>query len=299
MIVIILALSAAFMEAIGFVVESFLLNRKNPHHVSAAQRLVPSAYVNTLILGISLLIFPQNFWFTGGIMMILLLVSIGVIDMWYNILFLKALEISPASEVRSILSISPIITLVISTFLPGSHNSFLIFLVIFLIVGGIYLFNFHAENGFNWKNLLSPFKKKAVKYSLYSATLVGISYLLISYTLNQGYTSTMSLLFVRMLIIAVYSHIIFKPVFFPKDYKKSVWIFSLFSLEIIFVISRILQTYAISLGNVALITALAGTMPLFIAAYEIIFLKQKLHRNKIAGILLVIVGVVVVSGYKL
>ncbi len=278
------AISAAFLGAIGVVIESFLVGNKHKNHVEVGERLVPANYVNLLLVSLVLLFWPEQFSFQPLLITFGFLLVIGILDAWYNILYLKALKRSSAIEVNPVIATSPVIILLLSTFLPGVSSSWLIVGVVVLIVLGVYILEFDS------KNLLSPFKSEAVKLALAAAFFTAVAAVMIDHLLDNGYASELFILWVRIIIISLYCHAVLRPKFFPKQYKKHTWLFILLGVEMIYVTERSLKFFAMGEGNVALAVAVSSIAPLFVIIFSWLFLKEKITLNKVVGTLVIILG---------
>lgn len=295
MMAFILALAAAFLGSIGIIADSYLVRGKNPRAISSAQRLAWGCLLNAILLGAVLLVKTNEFWFKPIVATAFALLAVGILDGIYNYLYLKAMEKTAASGVNPIVSLSPIVTLVISTFLPGVVNVPMIFFIVLLIVPGIYLITLNHDHVGNTRGIFSPFKSETFKLSLIAAVSTGVAAVIIDRILENGYTSELSLLFVRMLIIAVLTYTIFRPKFFPAQYRNGYWFFILVAVEMVYVVDRIMQTYAIGLGNVSLVVTIASTTPLFVVIFDALFLKERITLNKLIGTALIVVGTIIAA----
>lgn len=286
-----LALLAALLGSLGMIVESHLVREKNPNAVSPAQRLAFGALLNLGMLGGILLFKPDEFWLVPVLATGAILLSIGCLDMAYNYLYLKALQKTPASQVTPIVSLNPVFTLALSTLLPGVVNSLSILMIVLIVIPGVYLIT--LDLGSTKKvNLLAPFRTRVFKVAMSAAVFTGISAVLIDFALANQYVSELTLLFMRMGIMTLLTMAIFKPKLFPDHHKRINWIIFLVLVELMFVVERIAQTYAIGLGNVSLVVTIVSVSPVFVLIFDGLFFKERMSVNKLIGTLLVVAGII-------
>lgn len=296
---IVFGLLSALLAACAFMSESSLVRKANFNRISGVQYFIPSTYINALILSSLLLFTPEQFWIVPSRITILGLLLIGLIDTAYNVLYIKALETSPASTVSPIVAMNPLVTLMVTTALVGfTSNIFIMLGVVCLVVFGIYLLKIDMTT-FSFKNIAAPFQAKAAKLALLSASCLGVSSIIISYLLKQHYTSELVLLLVRQLVMGLVAQAIFRIPFFPKQYRKRHWLLILLGIESLYIGEWVFRVLTISHGQVVLAVTLASITPLFVLWFDKILFKEKITPLKFMGTVLIITGVILISVIKL
>lgn len=296
---IVFGLLSALLAACAFMGESGLVRKANFNRISGVQYFIPSTYINALILSSLLLFTPEQFWIVPSRITILGLLLIGLIDTAYNVLYIKALETSPASTVSPIVAMNPLVTLMVTTALVGfTSNIFIMLGVVCLVVFGIYLLKIDMTT-FSFKNITAPFQAKAAKLALLSASCLGVSSIIISYLLKQHYTSELVLLLVRQLVMGLVAQAIFRIPFFPKQYRKRHWLLILLGIESLYIGEWVFRVLTISHGQVVLAVTLASITPLFVLWFDKILFKEKITPLKFMGTVLIITGVILISVIKL
>ncbi len=289
-----IALAATLISAFEKIIESRMVNSKFTKIVSPLESLVSSAYVNALIILAIIFVTPGSVHFQATWITVITLGTIGILDFWYNLFMLKALQGKSATETSAILSMSPILVLGLSTFLPGMSQTWISLLpTVVLIVLGVYLLQ--TEKG------QKPFAHLNTPSSLYAiaATVcIAISSMIVSHTLDAQLSSELFLLFVRMSIIAVFGHLVFRPRFFPSNFQKRTWLLIILCTEALYVFEWILKVKAIGQESALLATAIFSTTPLFVLGMDALFLKQKLTRRKSMGAGLIVTGLLLTLSIK-
>lgn len=294
---IIYALLGALLGSLGSIVESAFVRQKGKQPVMPAERLVFSGFLNALTLVAIILIWPSQYHIVWVWPAIALLCGVGVLDTLYNVFFLKALQKSPISEINPIMALSPVATLIFSTFLPGTHNSPLLIIVLFFMVSSMYILKYDSSQGYGLQQLTAPFRTASLKLALAGAVFTGIAAVGMDIILENNWASEVTLLLIRMSIITSLAWLWFRPRLFPENYSKKHWVGLTVSTEIIYVVERIFKTMAIGLGNVSLAASVMSISPMFVLIFDAIFLKEKINKQKMLATLMVIVGLVIAALY--
>lgn len=207
------------------------------------------------------------------------------------LLFYKAFEIGNVSVVSATINLNVIIAMLIATIFSGqSLTQFQLFSV-FLIILGVFLvsvnFNDIKNNEFK---LLS-----GVKEALIASVFFGIFWNLSEYISEKiGWLPTsLYVKFGAIITLLIFSFFTKKNLKIEKATKKILLITVLVGiLEAAAVAS---MNYGLEFGDLILVSPIASALSIVTILMAVIFLKEKITRIQVFGILITIIGIILTS----
>ncbi|MBC8509736.1 MAG: DMT family transporter [Anaerolineales bacterium] len=281
---ILFGLASAFFGALSNVLAKLVMNFSNARDYSA---------VNFAIIFLLLIPFtPFFFNLEFSIVAVLLVLAASFVDGLANYFYFKAFEINDSVTASIFLSLSPVFTLLLLPFIDFAQNQFTLIdvLGVLTIVFGIIALNWEIQRG------LQPGSKnesiKTLLVPILASFLFGANIYLIKYIFNLEIANSFTYYFVRAFIISVMMFGFLRPNLAwitPKHISIAAGRSSLVIIQWMFLL------YALNLGNPVIVKAVSDTSPLFVIVFAFIFLKEKLTRLKILGVIIVIVGLILLT----
>ena len=229
------------------------------------------------------LIQPQ-FWKALAITSVLLVVAV--------IFYVNALSHGDLSLSVPMLAFTPVFMLVTSPYILKEYANLLGVIGIFITVMGSYLLNFHDYR----RGILKPFKdlwlRKGPRYMLIVAIIFSVS----------GNYDKIGILSSSFLIWLVFLHsvvtviltgiLLFQGRSIPDLIRKKWRAFSCIGL--FNALTGVSQAIAVQMSFVSYLIAVKRASVIFTALYGFLFLKEKNMRERLAGIILMVLGVLLI-----
>jgi len=203
--------------------------------------------------------------------------------------YLKAFEIGNVSVVSPISSAGAAVTIILSAIFLNEHLSVISYLSILLIMIGIGL------TSTDLKKLRQLKSVKGLKESIITMFLFGIYFFTIGFA---GKTTDPINLFVFAVGMQSVIFLIFNSLKMKKltssDFKGKMLILFII-ITILYIFAWLGFNYGASKGIVSIVSPVSALYPIVTVLLATIFYKEKLVANQIAGIVLTIVGLLVLS----
>lgn len=275
--VITIALLSAFVGAIADVYAKGILNSTDTRSF-VTMNFVSMAFVMTLVG-------PFFFELSLTGLAIPLLVGIFLLDAAANYFAFDALKNGDVSHVSPLVALAPMFTLMFSTALLPSSVSIKVVVGVIGIVSSIYFLNLYGNPWEPFRTL----KRKDNLFGIVSAGLFGLSAVLSKFALSiYEVTNVLTLFWIRSVVVTLIFLLVFRnALHFEK--KTGTKIF----MRAILVIGQwLLYLTAISEGNVVVASSAAETVPVFILFMAYFAYREKITKQKLAAVSIVVLSLV-------
>jgi drug/metabolite transporter (DMT)-like permease len=263
-------------------------------HVMSFTRSRDFLCVNFFLIFIVLLPFsPFYFFLQVNYLVIGLVVITSLMDVLSNYLYFRAFEVCDTITASSILSLSPLFML---TFAPVFQKANPLTLSqgagILLILAGILCLNYESQQGNGIPRRIDLRPRREILIPLGSALIFGINVYGVKFLFDQNWTNPPTYYLFRVLIISIFSFIIFKP---DLSWVNRTSAGYTAKRAVLVLMQWLLLFYAVEVGSPAIVKAISDSSPFFIVLFSLFFLKQKITKLKISGTILVIFGLFLIS----
>ena len=208
-----------------------------------------------------------------------------------QVLYMKAIKLSPLSLTIPMLTFSPLFVLTLSPLLLGEFPSFFGFIGMFLVVFGTYLLKIKEGKGL--EPIRALFREKGPIFMLLVAFLWGIipNFQKVAVQHSNVFFSTVMLrLFIILLILPLaFTRLRKIAVRIKADVKYLVAIGLFSALDWIFYYS------AMRLAIIPYIVSVKRTSVVFSSAYGFLFFKERYVKERLTGVIIMIIGVFLIS----
>lgn len=248
------------------------------------------APLNFMLIAVNMTMFaPLYLSFKYSFNVVVFLIILFTLDAIGNYFYYKAIENNKVSYASVFMSISPIITLLISSFLIEKISLKSLIAVIGIMIS-IYILNLEHRTTL-YEPFINIFKNKNY-FGLISAVFSGTTAVLIKHAFNQQHINPPTLYLFRSIIIFGVLAIALKPQFNKYDNKTflSIWVRSLLSIA-----SFLLYLYSISSGSVIVATAVSNIYPAFIIIFSYILFGEKISKYKGGAVISILFFIVILS----
>lgn len=263
---------------------------------SLMQRVAPRDYlpVNFLLMALMMLPGLPFFWhFQGGWSTLAILGGTVLLDTLGNYLYFRAFEINSAATASTLLSLSPLFTLLLSglaAFTPAP--GWMEFLAVLLIVAGVVILQREMVAGDAAARPAGDKRLIQLLAPLGAALIFGATILPIKYLLGNRLVNPYTFYFLRGPLIALLAQL-----FFHSDYR---WLtrstLPLTAGRAAIVLAQwLLLLYALQGGKPATVKAISDASPLFVLLFGSLFLREKITRRKAAGVMGVVIGLALLA----
>lgn len=272
--VLVVGFGAALINAVMNVFLKVLFNN------ASTKELAPLSF----LLGFITMAFfsPIYFHFIYSLNTIIILLLIFILDSFANYFYYRSIEVSEVSYVSIYLSLSPIFTLLVSTFIINILPlSFII--AVAGIVMSIYTLNLNGGTGIV-DPFLDIFKNKNY-LGLFAAIFFGVSAVLTKVVFDSNSINPSTLFLFRSAFIFLVFLLLMRPKFWQLDFNTVIlaWV------RVLFIIGyMLLYLYAISFGNVVTAVTISSIYPMFVLMFSHFLFKEKITFQKTASILSVL-----------
>ncbi|MEO1375703.1 MAG: EamA family transporter [Cyanobacteria bacterium J06635_10] len=283
------AISTAFLESLRDIFNKKTINLVDEYISTFSLNLFTAICSLPLLLFNDIPTLGNNFWYA--------VIAIGICNTTAYLLFFKAIKASDLSIVAPITTLSPILLLITSPFIVGEFPNAIGILGIFIIVIGAYVLKFQDKS----RGYLFPLK------SLFSETgpklMFGVV-LVWSISANVDKIGVQNSSPIMWAIAGHLSVAIFcLPILFIKSKPNIQNIKScgrnLILIGFINALAIVCQMTALQLALVSFVIAVKRTSALFNVLWGWLIFKEKGIKERIAGSMIMILGVVVITLSKM
>ncbi len=217
-----------------------------------------------------------------------LLLLTALIDVPANYFYFRAFEVLEAGPASVLLSLAPLFALTVAPLvgIAGALDAPAVGGIL-LTAAGVAILNRAVQSASNTGQSPHPTRRSYFLIPLASSAIFGVNVYLVKYILCNGSANPYTFYLIRTLIIAVLSHLLWRP-----DLR---WVTPRALVAVagrgVFVAGKwLLFLYAVALGAPALIQTVGEVTPLFVVILAALFLKEPFTRAKLLGVALVVAG---------
>lgn len=240
---------------------------------------------------IFILLTPFSFWFFDleqSVVGISLVVLASIIDGIANYLYFKAFEIGSAVTASTILSLSPLFTLLLFPLVGDEGGEgftlFKILGIVIIVIGIVILNNSEKNKGVEIKSW------KVIGIPLLASLIFGGNVYLIKYLFVENITNPYSYYYIRALVIVV----LLAPIIRPRIAWVNIRTLLIAGGRSVMVITQwLFLLTALEAGNPAVVKSVSDTSPLFVIIWARLFLNEDITAVKIFGAVTIVLGLVV------
>jgi len=236
---------------------------------------------------IFILLTPFSFWFFSielSLVGIILVVLASIIDGVANYLYFNAFEIGSAVTASTILSLSPLFTLLLFPLFGTGTGEFTLVKVlgILIIVTGVVILNNSVKG-----QGLEITSWKIIGVPLLASLIFGGNVYLIKYLLVENITTPFTYYYIRSFVIVVF----LTPIIRPNIAWVNIKTFLIAGGRSVMVITQwLFLLTALEVGNPAVVKSVSDTSPLFVILWAKIFLNEDITLYKVFGAMTIILG---------
>ncbi|WP_414621954.1 EamA family transporter [Calothrix sp. CCY 0018] len=283
------AISTAFLESVRDIFNKKTVDKVDEYVITFSLNLLTALFSLPLFLFNDIPGLANNFWYA--------VIAIGILNTIAFLLFFKAIKASDLSIVAPITTLSPLLLLITSPFLVGEFPNAVGILGIFIIVIGAYVLKFQDKS----RGYLAPFK------SLFKETG---SRLMFGVVLVWSLTANIDKIGVQNsspIMWAIAGHLSVAIFTFPillfkskpniKNIKSNSG--NLIVIGFLNALAILSQMTALQMALVSFVIAVKRTSALFNVLWGWLIFKEQDIKERIAGSIIMILGVVVITLSKL
>ena len=282
------AISTAFLESVRDIFNKKTISKIDEYFITFAFNLLTAIFSLPLLFN-DIHSLGNNFWYA--------VIAIGICNTTAYLLFFKAIKVSDLSIVAPITTFSPLLLLITSPFIVGEFPNALGILGIFIIVIGAYVLKFQDKSRGYLIPLKSLFSEIGPRFMFGAVSVWSIS-------ANVDKIGVQNSSPIMWAIAAHFSVAIFcLPILFFKSKPNIRNIKSnagnLIIIGITNALMIICQMSALKLALVSYVIAVKRTSALFKVLWGWLIFKEQGIRERIAGSIIMILGVVVITLSKM
>ncbi len=283
------AISTAFLESVRDIFNKKTVDKVDEYVITFSLNLLTALFSLPLFLFNDIPGLGNNFWYA--------VIAIGILNTIAFLLFFKAIKASDLSIVAPITTLSPLLLLITSPFLVGEFPNAVGILGIFIIVIGAYVLKFQDKS----RGYLAPFK------SLFKETG---SRLMFGVVLVWSLTANIDKIGVQNsspIMWAIAGHLSVCVFTFPillfkskpnlNNIKSNAR--NLILIGFLNALAILSQMTALQMALVSFVIAVKRTSALFNVLWGWLIFKEQDIKERIAGSIIMILGVVVITLSKL
>lgn len=283
------AISTAFLESVRDIFNKKTVDKVDEYVITFSLNLLTALFSLPLFLFNDIPGLGNNFWYA--------VIAIGILNTIAFLLFFKAIKASDLSIVAPITTLSPLLLLITSPFLVGEFPNAVGILGIFIIVIGAYVLKFQDKS----RGYLAPFKslfKETGSRLMFGVVLVW------SLTANIDKIGVQNSSPIMWAIAGHLSVAIFTfPILLFKS-KPNIQNIKSNSRNLVLIgflnaLAILCQMTALQFALVSFVIAVKRTSALFNVLWGWLIFKEQDIRERIAGSIIMILGVVVITLSKL
>ncbi len=283
------AISTAFLESVRDIFNKKTVSKVDEYVITFSLNVLTALFSLPLFLFNDIPKLGNNFWYA--------VIAIGILNTVAFLLFFKAIKASDLSIVAPITTLSPIFLLITSPLLVGEFPNAVGILGIFIIVIGAYVLKFQDKTS----GYLAPFKslfKETGSRLMFGVVLVW------SITANVDKIGVQNSSPIMWTVVGHLSVAVFTlPILLLKSKPNIQNIKSngrnLILIGLINALAILCQMSALQLALVSFVIAVKRTSALFNVLWGWLIFKEQDIRERIAGSIIMIVGVVVITLSKM
>jgi uncharacterized membrane protein len=283
------AISTAFLESVRDIFNKKTIEKVDEYVITFSLNLLTALFSLPLLLFNDIPSLGNRFWYA--------VIAIGILNTIAFLLFFKAIKASDLSIVAPITTFSPLLLLVTSPFLVGEFPNAVGLLGIFIIVIGAYVLKFQDKT----RGYLAPFR------SLFKETGSRLMFLVVlvwSITANVDKIGVQNSSPIMWTIAGHLSVAVFSlPILLLKSKPNIQNIKScsrnLVLIGLINALAILCQMTALQLALVSFVIAVKRTSALFNVLWGWLIFKEQDIKERIAGSIIMILGVVVITLSKM
>jgi drug/metabolite transporter (DMT)-like permease len=277
------AFGAAFFTAASDAMAKQALQEHSPVVVAWAKLAYASIFLLPLLFFIPIPSLDGVFWFTIAMLLPMEIIAI--------ILYMKALQMSPLSLTVPFLSLTPAFTIITSFLILGELPDLPGLVGICFIVAGAFALNIHLLKQGILQPLRSILSEKGSLYMIAVAFIYSITSVLGKAAIQHSSPAFMGVCYIPMILLALFPFAVRKGMH-RAELKSGMYLFfligacqALTALCHFKSISMILVSYMISVKRLSL---------LFGVAFGGFFFHEEYIKQRLAGSLLMLAGVVLI-----
>jgi drug/metabolite transporter (DMT)-like permease len=231
-------------------------------------------------------------------------------DFIANYYYFKAFEIEEASTVSALLSLGPLFTLLASPLavhvIPGTQDFTPLRIWdiggTLLIVAGISTLNRQLRAT---HQSISPAKTRTegsppdyhakhhrLLIPLVASCLLGLNAYTVKYIFTQAFMNPYTYYLLRLGLVAIMAHLVFRP---KLTWVNRASLATIAGRGVFVVLQWMAMLTALEQGNPTIVKAVSEISPLFVMGLSMIFLKEKITRDKVVGACLIIGGLFLIA----
>ena len=283
------AISTAFLESVRDIFNKKTVSKVDEYVITFSLNLLTALFSLPLLLFNDIPSLGNNFWYAA--------IAIGFLNTIAFLLFFKAIKASDLSIVAPITTLSPLLLLVTSPFIVGEFPNAVGILGIFIIVIGAYVLKFKDKT----RGYLAPFKslfKETGSRLMFGVVLVW------SITANVDKIGVQNSSPIMWTIAGHLSVAVFSlPILLLKSKPNIQNIKSnarnLILIGFINALAILCQMSALQLALVSFVIAVKRTSALFNVLWGWLIFNELGIKERIAGSVIMILGVVVITLSKM
>jgi drug/metabolite transporter (DMT)-like permease len=205
--------------------------------------------------------------------------------------FFKGFEIGNVSIVATTMNLWAVFTMLFAFIFKGERLSTIQSLGVFMIISGITLASLHWSDIRNQRFQLSSGVKEAVIGAFFFGVFWNISEVI-----SEKIGWLLTTLFVKLgivLFLLLFSFLIKRELVLTKVSAKTKWVVGFMGVIEAGAVASV--NYGLTIGQAILITPISSALSIVTIVLAIIFLKDKVTKLQVLGIVTTIVGIIVTT----
>jgi transporter family protein len=238
-----------------------------------------------------LLIFVLPINLNVPILVIILLPIAAILYSAGYLFFFKGFEIGNVSIVAATMNLWAVFTMLFAFVFMGERLSTIQSLGVLMIISGVTLASLHWSDIRNQRFQLSS----GVKEAVFGAFFFGIFWN-ISEIISEKIGWPLTTLFVKfgiVLFLLLFSFLIKRELGLTKATTKTKWV--VVFMGVIEAGAVAIVNYGLTIGHAILITPIASALSIVTITLAIIFLKEKVTKLQVLGIVTAVIGIIVTT----
>ena len=221
---------------------------------------------------------------------VLVIILLPIASLLYSagyLFFMRGFEVGNISIVAAIMNLWAVFTMLISFSFMGQRLSMFQLIGVLMIISGAIIASLNWSDIRNKKFKLSAGVKEAVIGAFFFGSFWNISEFI-----SEKIGWLQATLFIKIgiiLLLIFFSMLVKKDICLTKPTKKTKLIIVL--MGIIEAAAIAIVNFGLTIGDAILITPIASALSVVTIIMAIIFLKEKVHKLQVIGIILVISGI--------
>ncbi len=285
MIWVVFAFLTAFFESIKDVLSKRSLGEIDEYVIAWALWFFPLPLLIIVLFITGIPTVDHSFW--------LVLVLGGCANIIATICYMKAIKYADLSKTVPLLAFSPLFLLITSPLIVGEFPNQFGLIGVLLIVFGSYILNIKKRS----EGIIEPFralvKEKGPRYMLLVAVIWSVS----ANIDKIGVVNSSPFFWITMM--AAFVSITLFPIIilrFPKERATmKTWTIALFPIGLVYGLTILNQMIAINLALVPYVISIKRTSLILAVFWGYLIFKEKNIKDRLAGVIIMIIGVVMIT----